>query len=505
MRLRAGEQAGDPSLAGFPVLRFFGGHWAGKTMALEFPLVTLGRDHDNDLVMDDKGVSRKHCRFVLRAGQVHLLDCQSTNGTYVGGERIDSAVLRDGDEILVGTQVRIRFVVLGWDERELERKLVESANHDSLTKTLSRRAWFEKAEAELKQSLRRNRPVSLALCEVDQFPEVSEKLGQTAGLALLVEFCRRTRSLGREALVGRSGEREFALLLAGFAAPRAHTRMERLCQDVARHPFEVAHEQRFATTVSIGLVTAEHVCSLEHLMSLAQKALEAARLSGQNRVCVETIDSPPVLAPLYSTGLLVLEQKRQMIRKSCLKDIWVISESEDFAGRLLDLGVGGMRVQLERQVKIGQPLEIALAERRERTLSTVVKWQRGGQCGLRFMDPAQALATSWVEDLLGVEEAPEERRQAARVPLQTSMTLRTAALTYECEVLSLGYGGISARAPLTPPVAMEATIEIGRFQAEAVVVWSARGHFGLKFLKLDNQQQHLLHELVKMASSRTVP
>lgn len=490
------------SVDGFPILRFVGGHWAGKTLTLDFPLVTLGRDHDNDLVLDDKGVSRKHCRFVMRAGQVHLLDCQSTNGTYVGGKRVESAVLRDGDEILLGTRVRIRYVVLGWEERELERKLVESANHDSVTKVLLRLPWCDKAEAQCKQFLRKNRPVSLALCEVDQFALVSEKLGPTAGHALLVEFCRRARSLGREALVGRTGEREFGLLLAGFPDTRAQSRMERLCQDVACRPFEVAHEQLFATTVSIGLVTATQSCELERLLTMAEKALATARLGG-NRVCTERLDFTAQPASLYSTGLLVLEQKRRKIRKSCVRDIWALSETGDFGGKLLDVGVGGMRVQLDQPVKVGQPLEIALSEQRARTLSTVVKWQRGGQCGLGFLDHEQFLQTTWLGGLLGLGWVEEERRQSARVPLQTTLTLKTSTLTYACQVVTLGYGGISAEAPLTPAVGEEGTIQVGRFEASGIVVWSGNGHFGLKFLKLNNRQQHLLHELVKLASPRT--
>jgi diguanylate cyclase (GGDEF)-like protein len=343
------------------------------------------------------------------------------------------------------------------------------------------------------------------LCELDQFSEVSAKLGQTAGDALLVEFRRRTRSLGQEALVGRSGQREFALLLSGFTEERAQARMERLCRDVARHPFEVAHEQLFSTTVSIGLVTAHQACSLDHLMCLAGKGLASARLGGQNRVCKESFDLPTAASLHNSTGLLVLEQKRRTIRKRCLRDIWVLSEAGDFGGKLLDLGVGGLRAQLDQPVKIRQPLEIALLEQPESTISTVVRWQRGGLCGLRFLDRPQDLVETWVGGLLGQDATEGERRQHARVPLRASMTLKTTSLVYACEVLSLGYGGISAQAQLTPSAGVEATVEIGNFVADVVVVWAAGGQFGLKFSKINRRHQHLLHELVKLASSGISP
>lgn len=46
------------------------------------PIVTMGRQRHNDLVVQDNRVSRSHARFEYRAGEFVLID-QSTNGTYV--------------------------------------------------------------------------------------------------------------------------------------------------------------------------------------------------------------------------------------------------------------------------------------------------------------------------------------------------------------------------------------------------------------------------------------
>ncbi len=64
--------------------------------------VLIGRDPQNDVVLDDRRVSRKHAEIRLRLGRYTLYDLQSTNGTYVNGRRVAERVLDDGDQISVG-------------------------------------------------------------------------------------------------------------------------------------------------------------------------------------------------------------------------------------------------------------------------------------------------------------------------------------------------------------------------------------------------------------------
>jgi hypothetical protein len=64
--------------------------------------VLIGRDPQNDVVLDDRRVSRKHAEIRLRLGRYTLYDLQSTNGTYVNGRRVAERVLDDGDKISVG-------------------------------------------------------------------------------------------------------------------------------------------------------------------------------------------------------------------------------------------------------------------------------------------------------------------------------------------------------------------------------------------------------------------
>ena len=77
-------------------------------VALSSDTVTIGRLADCDVVLKDKGASRKHAQLKRRDGAWTLTDLGSTNGTRVNGVRVDKQTLEDGDEITFGN-TRMRF------------------------------------------------------------------------------------------------------------------------------------------------------------------------------------------------------------------------------------------------------------------------------------------------------------------------------------------------------------------------------------------------------------
>lgn len=69
---------------------------------------TVGRGLDNEVVLDDRAVSRKHATLTLeRDGTFRITDLGSENGTYVNGARITDLVLKDGDEVHMGKSTLI--------------------------------------------------------------------------------------------------------------------------------------------------------------------------------------------------------------------------------------------------------------------------------------------------------------------------------------------------------------------------------------------------------------
>jgi hypothetical protein len=78
---------------------------AERTVALASDTVTIGRLADCDVVLKDKGASRKHAQLKLRDGAWTLTDLGSTNGTRLNGHTVQSRELADGDKITIGTTV----------------------------------------------------------------------------------------------------------------------------------------------------------------------------------------------------------------------------------------------------------------------------------------------------------------------------------------------------------------------------------------------------------------
>lgn len=63
----------------------------------------IGRDHDNAIQIDEKTVSRRHCEIQVNNNQVFIKDLNSTNGTFVNGEKIvENIMLNFEDDIRIG-------------------------------------------------------------------------------------------------------------------------------------------------------------------------------------------------------------------------------------------------------------------------------------------------------------------------------------------------------------------------------------------------------------------
>jgi Domain of unknown function (DUF4388)/FHA domain len=87
-------------------LRFISGKYQGG----EYPLqdageLVIGRSSELDMVLIEDMVSRKHAKITLAPGQIMIADLGSTNGTFVNGEKIKKARLKEGDRILIGTSI----------------------------------------------------------------------------------------------------------------------------------------------------------------------------------------------------------------------------------------------------------------------------------------------------------------------------------------------------------------------------------------------------------------
>jgi hypothetical protein len=122
-------------------LRFISGKYQGG----EFPVsqdkqILIGRSSDLDMVLVEDMVSRKHARIAMQGEQIWIEDLGSTNGTFVNGEKIKRARLKEGDRVLIGTSI-LKLIAgdaprEGMDaKRELEN--VAQARRTSQQRTMS--------------------------------------------------------------------------------------------------------------------------------------------------------------------------------------------------------------------------------------------------------------------------------------------------------------------------------------------------------------------------------
>lgn len=69
---------------------------------------TIGRAARADFILDAPLVSRLHCRLTAGVDELEVKDLDSTNGTFVNGERIARALIKGGDRVGVG---RVELIV----------------------------------------------------------------------------------------------------------------------------------------------------------------------------------------------------------------------------------------------------------------------------------------------------------------------------------------------------------------------------------------------------------
>jgi len=80
----------------------------GRIHELKVDKTTIGRVEDNTFQIGEPSVSSHHCEVVLRGGEVVVKDLNSTNGTFINGEKVSERVLKAGEVLRLG-QIELRL------------------------------------------------------------------------------------------------------------------------------------------------------------------------------------------------------------------------------------------------------------------------------------------------------------------------------------------------------------------------------------------------------------
>lgn len=260
---------------------------AGRLWRIEQGPFGLGRHPDNQGLLDDDGISRFHARVTPQDGNSYRLeDLNSSNGTFLNGERITSCDLRNGDTVQLGPRVSFRFSLASEHEEEVLNKLYESSVRDPLTQAYNRQHFSSRMLGELAFAVRHKVELALLLVDLDFFKKINDGYGHLAGDAVLREVTKRIEArLRTEDFLARYGGEEFVVVLRGTPLEGAKLAGERLRKAVSDTPVDF-EGVKIPVTISVGCACLGccKAATVNDLIAIADKRLYKAKTDGRNRV-----------------------------------------------------------------------------------------------------------------------------------------------------------------------------------------------------------------------------
>ena len=171
-------------------------------------------------------------------------------------------------------------------------RLYSSATFDPLTGVLRREAAIEKLEMEIRRALRYDRPLTIAMADLDRFKQVNDAHGHLAGDQVLQRVAAQLQDgLRGTDFLGRYGGDEFLLVFPETPMEQAHEVAERVRERLAGVAILVADGRRVRLTVSMGLaglkgMDTDEASILGTLLHQADNTLYEAKQAGRNRSLV---------------------------------------------------------------------------------------------------------------------------------------------------------------------------------------------------------------------------
>lgn len=266
----------------------------GDAFVIQKTPLVMGRGDTCDYVIRDDGISRTHAQIVeLPDGDYIIEDLGSTNGIFIGKNRVGRHPLAEGDKVLLGRRTILKFVYQDAVDERYQKQMYESAVKDGLTGVYNRKHFNERIISEMSFAMRHRTSLSLLIFDLDHFKDVNDNYGHQVGDLALTEVAQKIqKTLREEDFFARYGGEEFAVLARDINADGSMALGERIRQIVQDMRIVTPLGLRIPITMSIGVATVSGgvKVSAEEFIKLADDNLYKAKKNGRNRVVTTNID-----------------------------------------------------------------------------------------------------------------------------------------------------------------------------------------------------------------------
>ncbi|MCA9576803.1 MAG: GGDEF domain-containing protein [Polyangiales bacterium] len=255
----------------------------GKRYLLTADSVSIGRGSENEVVLENDAVSRKHAVIEKRQRMYYVSDLESTNGTYVNDSLVRDYQLRRGDQIKIGDTI-LKFLSGSDMEAQYHETIYKMTIVDGLTGVNNKRFFLDAMDREIPRARRHQRPLSLVMMDLDHFKGINDTFGHLAGDFVLKEFAQLVKArLRPDDILARYGGEEFAVILPETDRDGAHKIADELRRMVAAHRFEFEREP-VRVTLSCGVAQLAEGWDVLQFVKAADDRLYHAKNSGRNQV-----------------------------------------------------------------------------------------------------------------------------------------------------------------------------------------------------------------------------
>jgi len=252
VRVTPDDRSGRPAV---PCIVHFSGtpsgvtHWLSANKEL-----LIGRAPENDVLIDDQSVSKRHARVIVSPeGAVFIEDQGSTNGTYVNGEKVMRRALRDGDDVLLLPNHRLKFCYKVNVVPEAVGENGAIPARDAPTGNSANQDTLMRIDQDFIQARKQNENLALMMVAIDGFAKIEDMLGQEAAAILLREVMKIVGALLRhEDILARYINDTFVILLHNLNEAAVVVLSQRIRRIVKYHHF-IHAGKRIRVTVSLGV------------------------------------------------------------------------------------------------------------------------------------------------------------------------------------------------------------------------------------------------------------